>query len=49
MPKRSRTEDQAKSMPKAVPVPVPAADSKKKVVRQLIKEGKGIVHKKRTN
>ena len=42
MPKRSRTEDRAKSMPMSV-----TPEFKKKVVRQLIKEGKVIIHKKK--
>ena len=48
MPKRSRKEDRAKSMPM---VTGPAAKIpmafKKAVVRELIKEGKVIVHKKK--
>ena len=49
IPKRSRKEDQAKSMPMAIKPPSePLRAFKKLVVRQLIKEGKVIVHKKKT-
>ena len=47
MPKRSRKEDRAKSMPMAVKPSEPLRDFKNLVVRQLIKEGKVIVHKKK--
>ena len=51
MPKRSRREDRAKSMPMTVPLgerraaDIPMA-FKKAVVRELIKEGKVVVKKK---
>ena len=52
MPKRSRKDDRAKSMPMSVEIK-PAAETpmafKKAVVRQLIKEGKVIVKKKKAN
>ena len=52
MPKRSRKDDRAKSMPMSVEIK-PAAETpmafKKAIVRQLIKEGKVIVKKKKAN
>ena len=52
MPKRSRKDDRAKSMPMSVEIK-PRAETpmafKKAVVRQLIKEGKVIVKKKKAN
>ena len=48
MPKWSRKEDQAKSMLMAIkPTSEPSRAFKNLVVRQLIKEGKVIVHKKK--
>ena len=50
MPKCSRKEDREKSMPMSVEIK-PAAETsmalKKRVVRELIKEGKVIVKKKK--
>ena len=48
MPKRSRKEDQAKSMSMAIKPPLePLRAFKKLVVHELIKEGKVIVHKRK--
>ena len=48
MLKRSRKEDQAKSMPMAIKPPLePLRAFKKLVVCVLIKEGKVIVHKRK--
>ena len=48
MPKQSRKEDQAKLMPMAIkPHLEPSRAFKKLVVRELIKEGKVIVHKRK--
>ena len=48
MPKHSRKEDRAKSMPMVTgPAGKTPMAFKKAVVRELIKEGKVIVHKKK--